>query len=206
MNSPVGENPGWPLVLASASPRRRRILKDAGYAFEALDPGDVEAFVQEASHPDALALAKARAKAAVAVSLWKGSPCVVIGADTLVARGDEIMGKPEDCADAIRILKRLSGTRHRVITGVCLWPTKAGTEPIEFAETSWVVMRVMGIGEIEAYVASGEADGKAGAYAVQETGDRFVERIEGSMLNVVGFPLERFQALLSRAWVEWGVV
>lgn len=196
-----------PLILASASPRRRKILADAGFRFEALDPGDVEGSVSGEVDPEALAMAKSRAKAeAVATIRADQSPSVIIGADTLVALGDDIIEKPVDRRDAVTILGRLSGTRHRVITGVCLILSGGGRPPILEAVASWVIMKPMAREAIEAYVSSGEADGKAGAYAVQETGDRFVERIEGSFLNVVGFPLERFRELLPCALAEWGVV
>jgi len=197
------------LVLASASPRRKQILKDADFKFEAIAPGEVEDAISAASSPEALAVAKARAKAeSVAVGLPPPYPAVVIAVDTLVAYGDAVVGKPLDRADAIAILSRLSGTRHRVISGLCLWPVqqaKPGLAPKLAAETTYVKMRQMSAEEIAAYVASGEADGKAGAYAVQETGDRFVERVEGSFLNVVGFPLELFKILWAQVLTEWGL-
>jgi len=117
------------LVLASASPRRQEILSAAGYEFETADPGEAEYAVAAASGPEALALAKARAKAQ-AVAAGLAGPALVVGADTLVALGDEVLGKPLDRLDALRILTRLSGTRHRVITGLCLWPVPGalGTE------------------------------------------------------------------------------
>jgi septum formation protein len=196
-----------PLVLASASDRRWRILREAGYAFETRDPGDVEGRVASGADPEALAIAKASAKAEAVAAAWLGRRRgVIVGADTLVALGGDVIEKPADRADAARILGRLSATRHRVITGICLRLTPGTRDPIVAAEATWVTMRPMSPGEIQAYVSSGEADGKAGAYAVQETGDRFVERIDGSFLNVVGFPLERFRRLLPRALAEWGVV
>lgn len=195
-----------PLLLASASERRRRILSEAGYACEWCDPGEAEQAVAAAPTPEALALAKARVKAQVAAAaLPPGRTAVIIGADTVAALGDEVLGKPLDRFDAVRILTRLSGTRHRVITGMCLWLAPGPVQPELVAETSWVAMRPIEPGEIEAYVATGEADGKAGAYAVQETGDRFVERIDGSFLNVVGFPLERFETVLPQALRRWGL-
>jgi len=118
-----------------------------------------------------------------------------------------VIAKPLDRADARDILSRLSGTRHRVISGVCLWPVTAGVssqgpvarnsgQPRLISATTWVNLRTMSSAEIDAYVNSGEADGKAGAYAIQEKGDRFVTSVEGSFLNVVGFPLEAFQQTL----------
>jgi septum formation protein len=202
------------LILASASPRRRKIMQDAGYTFEVADPGEAESAIASAPTPEALAIAKARTKAMeVASTLAAPYPAIVIGVDTLCANGDEVVGKPLDRFDATAILSRLSGTRHRVISGLCLWPVLAANtpgvipagEPKLASEVSWVKMRPMSAAEIEAYVASGESDGKAGAYAVQETGDRFVEKIDGSFLNVVGFPLELFKELLPRTLREWGL-
>lgn len=205
-----------PLILASASARRRKILEAAGLTFEVHDPGAAEAAVPLAPDPESWAIAKARAKAhGVAAVLQVALPTLVVGADTLVVLGGEVLGKPRDRHDAERILQRLSGTRHRVITGLCLWLERpnsgvhpfpqGGSEPVEAAETSWVTLRSMGAAEIQAYVASGEANGKAGAYAIQESGDRFVERVEGSFLNVVGFPMERFRQLLPEALQLWKI-
>jgi len=224
------QNPSCRLVLASASPQRKQILAEAGYAFEVADPGDIEDAIGAASLPEELVAAKARAKAAhVAAALSLPYPAVAIGADTIVAAGDEIVGKPMDRGEAVSILTRLSGTRHRVISGLCLWPVtqrmkdeggrmNAGVmrpafihgeksfilHPSTGVATTWVQMRRMSAEQIQAYVASGESDGKAGAYAIQEGGDRFVESLEGSFLNVVGFPLELFEELLPAALREWG--
>lgn len=184
------------LILASASPRRHQILRDAGYAFEIVDPGEVEDEVRSAPTPEELAEGKAAAKARHVARSPKGSePALIIGVDTLCAADGDVIGKPLDRPDAIRILTRLSGTRHRVISGYCLLPFPAGDACIG-SETTWVTMRPMAPGEIHAYVASGEADGKAGAYAIQETGDAYVDKLEGSFLNVVGFPLETFERTL----------
>jgi len=129
---------------------------------------------------------------------------MIVGADTLVEAGGQILEKPADRVDARRILEKLSGARHRVITGICLWPSEEGRQPLTAAETTWVTMKPMAADEIEAYVESGEADGKAGAYAIQETGDRFVESFEGSFQNIVGFPIERFEKLWPECLVQWG--
>jgi septum formation protein len=191
------------LVLASVSPRRQSILREAGYVFSVFDPGDVEDQVQGRG-PGEQACAKARAKAAhAAATLRPEHNTLIVASDTLVALGDEVLGKPLDRQDARRILKRLSGTRQEVISGLCLWPAPRGPEPLVESVSSWVTMRPMTPGEIAAYVDSGEADGKAGAYAIQETGDRFVEKLEGSFLNVVGFPLERFQERLRELLERW---
>ncbi len=188
------------LILATVSPRRRDIFTSAGYRFECADPGDAEDAIDSAHTPEQLAIDKARAKArAVAAKLAPPFPAVVIGADTLVAAHGKVIGKPLDRADAAAILLRLSGTRHCVISGVCVIPVLAQNATVspallEFAERTWVTMRKMSAEEIADYVNSGQSDGKAGAYAIQENGDKFVEKLEGSFLNVVGFPLERFEA------------
>jgi len=193
-----------PLILASASERRRTILGEAGYAFGVREPGDAEDAITSAPTPEALALEKARAKAEKIALELHGKPSLVLGADTIVVAGKDVLGKPLDRADALRILARLSGTRHCVITGLALRLAPGNFAPALFAETTWVTFRTLKPAEIEAYVASGEADGKAGAYAIQERGDRFVERLEGSYTNVVGFPLELFEERAPRALREWG--
>lgn len=192
------------LVLASVSPRRQEVLRRAGYPFTVFDPGDAEEGITGGGAPAAQACAKARAKAACAArALRPTGPTLIVAADTLVALGAETLGKPLDRDDARRILKRLSGTRQEVISGLCLWPVPHGPEPLVEAVCSWVTMRSMTSEEIAAYVDSGEADGKAGAYAIQETGDRFVEKLEGSLLNVVGFPLERFEEQVRELTTRW---
>lgn len=208
-NEHTKANP-YRIVLASASPRRKKIFEDSGYAVEILDPGDAEDAIDSAHTPEQLAVDKARAKArAGAMRVQAPFPALVIGADTLVAAHDRVIGKPLDRDDATAIISSLSGTRHCVISGVCaMWINapaglNADVPLLEFAESTWVTMRRMSAAEIADYVNSGQSDGKAGAYAIQENGDRFVERIEGSFLNVVGFPLERFQAHLPAAVERW---
>jgi septum formation protein len=206
----TGSPQNFRLILASASPRRRDILKSAGYVFEIVDPGDVEESVTGHPSPESLAIEKAKAKAqVVAGRVGPPFPAIVVGVDTLCALGDEVIGKPLDRADARSILSRLSGTRHRVISGVCMWPVQGlgmgERPPVLFSTTTWVNLRTMSRMEIDEYVNSGESDGKAGAYAIQEKGDRFVSSVEGSFLNVVGFPLEDFQRAVDKAGIRtWG--
>jgi len=107
----------------------------------------------------------------------------------------DILGKPESREDAVRILRTLSGSRHRVITGVCLICVSEGWRQTD-SDTTWVEMRPMSEHEIADYVASGEAMGKAGAYAIQETADRYVTKVDGSFSNVVGLPVELLQRML----------
>jgi len=180
------------LILASASPRRRELLAATGRAFRVV-PSDAEESVPPGMPPGKAAEHLACLKAAaVAARLTRGT---VIAADTIVTSGSDIIGKPSDRADAIRILEKLSRRPHTVITGVCLMDAGTGRR-LSASDRTVVHMRPMERAEIEAYVDSGEAMGKAGAYAIQETGDRFVERVEGSFSNVVGLPMELLERML----------
>jgi septum formation protein len=167
-----------------------------GLDFEIV-PADVDETEPPGLSPQADAEALAERKAdAVARGRAVG---VVLGADTIVTDGTRIYGKPRDRAHAIEILSRLSSRPHRVITGVCLIDGGTGRRRTA-SESTQVTMRAMTRAEIEAYVDSGEAMGKAGAYAIQETGDRFVTRVDGSLSNVVGLPVE----LLTRMLADFG--
>ena len=182
-----------PIILASASPRRQDLLKRLVDDFEIV-PSDADEEITEALPANEVAERNARAKARdVARRLSSGT---IIAADTVVAAADGgIVGKPSNRTEAKAILARLSGSRHRVITGVCLLDVRTGEVDCRSACT-WVTMRKMSKKEIAEYVASGEADGKAGAYAIQETADRFVKMVEGSISNVVGLPLELLEEML----------
>jgi septum formation protein len=182
------------LVLASASERRRALLAGAGIAFRAVEPG-VEEESPERGDPHAVALRNARRKA-LAV---RGD--AVLAADTVVALGDRLFGKPSDDAEARATLRALAGTTHRVVTAVVL---VAGGALFEGSAETRVTMRSLADAEIDAYVASGEARGKAGAYAIQETGDRFVTAVDGPFDNVVGLPMEVVRALLREAGLDAG--
>ncbi len=167
-------------------------MREMGLAFEVIPP-DADESAPEGCSPEETAVALATRKARrVADGLTSG---LVLGADTLVALGDEIIGKPQDRRHAVEILRKLTRSPHRVITGVCLIDAACGTERAA-AESTRVTMRPMSEEEIADYVDSGEAMGKAGAYAIQETGDRFVERIEGSLSNVVGLPCNLLERML----------
>lgn len=187
-------------MLASASPRRRDLLARAGVAFEVLPAGISEA-VLPGEAPLAHALRLARAKAlAVARRVGRVPRRVVLGADTVVALDDEIVGKPSDPAHALALLERLAGREHRVITAVAV----ASSDTLAVSEravTSRVAMRYAGRDELCAYVSTGESLDKAGAYAAQGEGRRFIERILGSESNVIGLPLEETLALLEGAGV-----
>ena len=181
------------LILASASPRRSELLRQAGYSFSAVvppvgEPGPPPAGLSACQQAEAAAYFKARSV------LEMGFVGPVLGADTVVALGGKVLGKPADEADARGMLRTLSGTRHEVITGVAiLW--RIGRRRIA-SDRTYVTMRRMTPEELDSYIASGEWVGKAGAYAIQETADRFVERVEGSFSNVVGLPLELVRRML----------
>ncbi|TET39630.1 MAG: septum formation protein Maf [Planctomycetota bacterium] len=190
---PRGRSVAYKLILASASPRRRKLLEDAGFTFT-VQPANIEEQLPESGDPEKTAIANSLVKARWVARQHDSG--LVVGADTVVSYDSRIIGKPVDEKDAISILQALSGTRHKVVTGIAIIEPSTGRE-VTAAETTGIVMRQMSDEEIRAYVDSGEATGKAGAYAIQETGDRFVEKIEGSFSNVVGFPIDLFRKLLA---------
>jgi septum formation protein len=180
------------IILASASPRRRRLLEQIGINFRV-----VPSYVDEddAVHNDpvanvqAIALRKAHS---VAAGIEDG---IVIGADTQILLDGETLGKPESEADAVLMLTMLSGREHRVITGVALVDTEANSEET-WCETTTVKFRELPEDEIADYVKTGEPMGKAGAYGIQGRAAAFVERIEGCYFNVVGLPLAKLSKKL----------
>ena len=187
-----------PLILASSSPRRQELLRQAGYRFRVrtgrADEGAVDPARPAAPYVESLAYLKAMA-AVDACDLGSG---LVLGADTAVEHDGKVIGKPADADDARRVLSRLAGSTHRIFTGLALLDVGGGRRYLAH-EVTRVRMKPMSEAEIEAYVASGEALGKAGAYALQETGDRYVETIEGSYTNVVGLPMELLERMLKAA-------
>ena len=187
-----------PLILASASPRRRDLLARAGVPFE-VHPADIPEEAHPGEAPVAYAQRLARAKAlTVAGRVGRRPRRLVLAADTIVVIDGEVLGKPRDADDAVRLLTRLIGRRHRVVTAVAL--TATDTLEVQCAAVeSDVVMRPADAQEVRAYIATGESLDKAGAYAAQGEGRRFIERIEGSESNVIGLPLEETLALLRAA-------
>jgi len=185
------------LVLASASPRRRSLLEEAGLRFE-VRHASVDEESPDHADPAALARGLALRKArAVASVLQGGAPALVLAADTVVALDDgRILGKPRDREEAASHLRALSGTTHSVITGVCLLDVPGEREEV-FHVLSRVTMRTLSEGEVLDYATSQEGMDKAGGYAIQEGGDRFVLRLEGSRSNVVGLPVEEVLARLA---------
>ena len=188
------------LVLASASPRRAEILRTLGLEFE-VRPSAVSERVEPGEAPSALArrLAKDKAKDVASTIGARGGEGerFVLGADTVVVVDGEILGKPDDDADATRMIARLAGRWHEVITGVAL--AREGGDPLEdLAVVTRVCFVPMDAARIARYVATGEGSDKAGAYAVQAIGAGLVSRIEGSYSNVVGLPAAETVALLER--------
>jgi septum formation protein len=170
------------LVLASRSPRRREILSNAGIA-HTVRPADIPETVLPGESPRAHVerLAGEKAKAVEA-----GPGEVVLGADTVVVVDGEILGKPADAADARRMLARLSGREHQVITGICL---RRGAETLTASEVTRVRFTSLTPADIDAYIASREPMDKAGAYAIQGLASKFIDRVEGCYFNVVGLPI-----------------
>jgi septum formation protein len=187
------------LVLASASPRRRELLAKAGVEFEVL-PSSLDEAPHAGESPEDYARRVARDKALDAAANL-APDCVVLGADTIVVTGEEILGKPRDTADAARMIRILSGVTHRVITGVCLARPPAEILALTH-ETTTVTFRALDEKEIADYVASGEALDKAGAYGIQGLASKFVTRIEGCYFNVVGLPVSLVCALLKSSGRE----
>ena len=193
------------LILASSSPRRAELLRDAGIAF------DVRAAqIDEARHPNEIAakmvarLAEAKARAA-AETAGEQNPAIIIGADTAVELDGEIFGKPRDAADAREMLSYLSGRTHYVLTGIYVLRLPDGAAR-SAVETTAVTFSQLDQKEIDAYVRSGEPLDKAGGYAIQGLAGRYIPRVEGCYFNVVGLPLARLYVLLGELdWREDGL-
>jgi len=177
------------LILASRSPRRSELLRAAGFEFT-IRTVDVDESVEGEEAP-ARYVQRLAEKKALAVDLQPGE--IILGADTTVALGNEILGKPADDEDARRMLAKLSGRRHDVYTGVCL--RSVGITTTQVACTG-VWFAPLSAAEIDAYVRSQEPLDKAGAYAIQGLASRFIPRIDGSYSNVVGLPVDLVYRLL----------
>ncbi len=182
------------IVLASASPRRKELLEEYGLEFD-ITPADIDENVPSGVTPRDVAKILATQKAdSVARKLYDGE--VVIGADTIVAIGDEILGKPVDKDDGLAMLRSLSGNTHQVITGVSIIDT-ATKQLIAAVEVTEVEFRELSESEIIGYVESGEGEDKAGGYAIQGSGGLFVKATLGSTSNVIGMPIELFKRMLA---------
>jgi septum formation protein len=185
------------LILASQSPRRREILARAGLEFQVAAAGvDESVAVGETPGQHVRRLARAKAEA---VPL--PAAAVVLAADTVVVVDGEILGKPADAGEAARMLRRLAGRWHEVVTGICL---RTATQTWVGAETTRVRFRPLSEDEIRLYAASGEPLDKAGGYAIQGLASKFIDRIEGCYFNVMGLPValvyRQLCALTGRLW------
>ena len=185
-----------PIILASASPRRRELLARMGVSFSVVAP-EVDETV-EAAPADMVRILCVRKADAVCARF---DDAVVIAADTVVSLDGRALGKPADEDDALRMLKALSGRDHQVITGLCVTDTRTGRREIR-VETSEVRFRALAAAEITAYVATGEPLDKAGAYAIQGGAAAFVDRFTGSYDNIVGLPSEILREIL----IRWSVM
>ena len=184
------------LVLASSSPRRAQILRDAGFDFtiqpanvdESLAPGEaVEAYVAR--------IAQAKARAVAGRALADGTPAIVIAADTVVLAGKQILAKPKDAEDARRMLRLLNATTHEVLTGLFVIRAYDGISFAHLERTRVEFIRISDI-DIDAYIQTKEPFDKAGAYGIQGIGGRFVRKVDGCYFNVMGLPLSRLWEIL----------
>jgi septum formation protein len=188
------------LILASASARRAEILRDAGLSFVVLSSAvDETPYANELPNDlvERLALAKAELVAARAIG-----PAIVIGADTVISLDGHVLGKPRSTDDARRMLEKLSGRTHSVVTGIALIRLP-DAERRTFVESTLVHFAPLTSDEILRYLATGEPHDKAGAYAIQGHAGRFIPRVEGCYFNIVGLPLARlYRALIDLGWSE----
>lgn len=184
------------IILASASPRRAEILRNAGVPFE-VHPADIDEAVLPGETARAMVarLAEAKARAVAAQIGHSGVDAIIVGADTTVELHRLILGKPHDAAHAREMLAKLSGRTHHVLTGIFLLRLR-GHAVRSAVETSAVTFALLNKEEINAYVSTGEPLGKAGAYAIQGLAGRFIPRVDGCYFNVVGLPLAKLCTLL----------
>jgi septum formation protein len=185
-----------PLILASASPRRAELLTAAGFDFVVI-PADVDETPRAAERPPDYALRVAHAKAE-RVAAGLPPDYVVLAADTVVVAGGRLMGKPVDDADAVSMLRSLSGNVHEVHTAVVIC---VPSRKLNRVVTTRVRFQPLTEAEIESYVATGEPNGKAGAYGIQGRAARFIDSIDGSWSNVVGLPISTVYRMMKELGV-----
>ena len=181
------------LILASTSPRRIVLLKSLGYLFDII-PHDIEECIHDNVSPAELVQNLAFLKA----SDVAGRVCdaVIVSADTIIVHEKSILGKPKDVSDARRILSILSNSEHDVISGVCVMASPSRKKMLRIERTH-IKMKYIKDEEIDRYILTGEPMDKAGAYAIQGEGRKFIEKIDGSYSNAVGLPLELLQEMLN---------
>ncbi len=182
-----------PIILASSSPRRSELLRSLGVAFSVIPSDATEIHTEQLTVTEISQLNAYRKARAVAK---KFPDALVLGADTLVALDTTLFGKPSNLEDACHMLQQLQGRTHRVVTGVCLVHLRAHRQKL-FADATDVAFRPLDIRQIRDYLAQINPLDKAGAYAIQEGGDKIVETISGSFSNVVGLPVERLRVELA---------
>jgi septum formation protein len=185
-----------PFILASASPRRRELLAKAGYEFEVVVAEvDESSFSKEGlaaeEYAEQLALAKAKCVAE------RYGDSLVLGADTVADFGGEIIGKPADAKEAEEITRKLFSEPHRVVTGVAIVRLSDGFELVR-SDSTTIYPKPLMPEQIAEHIENGSWRDKAGAYAIKEDGDEFVERIEGSLTNVMGLPMELLEKMFAR--------
>ena len=183
------------LILASASPRRKELLEKIGLPFT-VQPAKGEERITQKS-PAAVVMELSRQKAEEIAAAQTGD-CIIIGADTVVAKGEKIMGKPKDAADAKQMLRSIADDCHQVYTGVTLIRTGAHPQSVTFQEKTDVCLYPISDAELDAYIASGDPMDKAGAYGMQGDFAIYVKRIAGDYYNVVGLPIGRVYQELKR--------
>jgi septum formation protein len=184
------------LILASSSPRRAEVLRDAGFVFQ-VRPADVNEtrLPREAAEDFVRRVAQAKAHAVAEQARAVGERAIVIAADTIVLAEAQILGKPKDADDARRMLRLFSGRTHEVLTALCVINIATGKEALHVEKTRVEFLK-MSEEEIESYIQSGEPFDKAGAYGIQGIAGRFATRIEGCYFNVLGLPLSRLWTTL----------
>ena len=192
------KEPDW--ILASASPRRSEILRQLGLRFTVDPCRDQEPPQNTSESPSGYVRRVARLKAATVAKRHPNS--LVIAADTIVVVHNAILGKPSDRAEAKDMLRRLSGRRHEVLTGLCLTTTDEPQRVYSSVTCSGVSFRHMSGDDIDWYINTKEYQDKAGAYGIQGFASLFINRIEGCYFNVVGFPVSEFARLCRRAKIN----
>jgi septum formation protein len=185
------------LILGSGSPRRVELLAQIGITPDAIHPPDIDETPRKAELPRPYCARMAREKA---WAVEAGADDLVLCADTTVALGRRILGKPEDAADAVRMLHLMSGRRHRVVTAVAL---RLGDRLWHREVEASVQMKRLSDDEVSAYIRSGEWQGKAGAYGIQGMAGAFIPSINGSFTAIVGLPLAETAGLLAGAGYRW---
>jgi septum formation protein len=193
------------LILASSSPRRAEVMRNAGFVFE-VRPADVDETRQahEAAEAYVSRIAKAKAETVAQRVRAAGERAIVIAADTTVVAEGQILGKPRDADDARRMLRLFSGKTHEVLTALCVINIPTGKEALHVERTRVDFLK-MSEEEIESYIQTGEPFDKAGAYGIQGIAGRFATSIEGCYFNVLGLPLSRLWTTLQElGWKEVG--